>query len=725
MESKRKAEEDSGKRKGKKRKFPRLENWGEGGHTMDTTSMVDTVLREEPVKNKNTTKRDLEARGVTECLGETGRKAQNEVNNQEVIEKETEKMIKRSEKLLERKQAISNEVRKQKFKFKTRGKITKNEEKELRRTHGNIFDWVRKERNAEIEKQEFEKKVDAEDSMEVDERDLEKEDRLSRVVARKRMFLTRRLCQEILEEVLTEASRYRVKEMIDNVMEMVMARAVLESRVNEMIKDAEKQGYEVIAKLEEKLLERRKEEEDAALRLLKEEQKEERLKLQLRRKEEWSMRFWRIQEEGLTTKLRDLKLLEEAIFMDWEKDPIRDILEEMDTTTMEQDDLEDVEMEDWTGFLDPQWEMDATTKEENDLEDVEMEDWSLFLESQEEQDYWLWMMGELAEMGLDFQEMELGLAEMELELEDGPIHIAHGDVDKTPATPGISRKLGELELEDEECLCSGACSHVEVEKEKDECICSARCDTVHIEEDIIQDIEEVTKCDTVHKEEVEDKDINLGIKYCPGLEVELPRYDYIEYKPRYSSKPYIYFGVGPCEEQPGGVDDVQGMAHSAQAGRRGDESGPGKDMFGSGQKIKSLIAAWESMEEGGEEGKLTLPGGLEDGRGRRKSQKFVDICSKFGGLGVQTEGRTDKQLGKFKNPCSFTDVASTLLGPFCWGRGARRKLHFVRNKANSESLPAMGNGVTGLARPSANQKRARSSDDWGQGGAKKHRFGES
>ena len=37
----------------------------------------------------------------------------------------------------------------------------------MQRTHNNIFDWVRKERSIEIEKQEFEKKVDAEDSMEV------------------------------------------------------------------------------------------------------------------------------------------------------------------------------------------------------------------------------------------------------------------------------------------------------------------------------------------------------------------------------------------------------------------------------------------------------------------------------------------------------------------------------------------------------------------------------
>lgn len=124
---------------------------------------------------------------------------------------------------------------------------------------------------------------------------------------------------------------------------------------------------------------------------------------------------------------------------------------------MEQDDLRDVEMEELG--RDPQWEMNTTMKEETDLEDVEMEDWSHLLESQEEHDYWLWMMGELAEMGLDFPEMELGTAEMELELENGAINMV-------PATPGISRKLGELELEDEECLCSGACSHEEFERER-------------------------------------------------------------------------------------------------------------------------------------------------------------------------------------------------------------------------------------------------------------------
>ena len=38
---------------------------------------------------------------------------------------------------------ISKKVRKQKFKFKKRGKLTKEEEGELTRMNKNMFDWVK------------------------------------------------------------------------------------------------------------------------------------------------------------------------------------------------------------------------------------------------------------------------------------------------------------------------------------------------------------------------------------------------------------------------------------------------------------------------------------------------------------------------------------------------------------------------------------------------------
>ena len=95
-----------------------------------------------------------------------------------IVDKETEKMMKKAKKLQEKKMAISNDVRRKKFGFKTRGKIMKKEGEELRRTHNNIFDWVVGERKKEAEKAEFEKKMEAEDEnlIEVDIVDLDKED---------------------------------------------------------------------------------------------------------------------------------------------------------------------------------------------------------------------------------------------------------------------------------------------------------------------------------------------------------------------------------------------------------------------------------------------------------------------------------------------------------------------------------------------------------------------
>jgi hypothetical protein len=54
---------------------------------------------------------------------------------------------------------ISDGVRKKKFVFNTKGKLTKKEVVELKRTHGNIFDWVAKEQIKLVEKSKFEEKV--------------------------------------------------------------------------------------------------------------------------------------------------------------------------------------------------------------------------------------------------------------------------------------------------------------------------------------------------------------------------------------------------------------------------------------------------------------------------------------------------------------------------------------------------------------------------------------
>ena len=79
---------------------------------------------------------------------------------------------------------------------------------------------------------------------------------------------------------------------------------------------------------------------------------------------------------------------------------------------------------------------------------------------------------------------------------------------RPPQTPGLSTRLAELELEEEECVCRLECpGHGEEDEDgSDECVCNMRCEEVASNDD-----------DRGRKEEYA-----LGIKYCPGIETILP-----------------------------------------------------------------------------------------------------------------------------------------------------------------------------------------------------------
>ena len=68
-------------------------------------------------------------------------------------------------------------------------------------------------------------------------------------------------------------------------------------------------------------------------------------------------------------------------------------------------------------------------------------------------------------------------------------------------------------------------------------------------------------------------------------------------------------------------------------------------------------------------------------------------------------------------------MASKLLGPTYGALGARRRLQFSLSRKNIIPKPATDNATTGLARPSANQKRGLEIIG-GQTGAKRHRLGD-
>ena len=121
----------------------------------------------------------------------------------------------------------------------------------------------------------------------------------------------------------------------------------------------------------------------------------------------------------------------------------------------------------------------------------------------------------------------------------------------------------------DECICSAKCENIrgdgEVEQEVcsglrvgnnkginvfgvgneshglavDECICSAAC---------------VGNC----RELIIKKELEMGLKYCPRLDIELPVYKHMEYKPRHSAKQNNIFKL-----------DTDTDTHTLEEGRRG------------------------------------------------------------------------------------------------------------------------------------------------------------
>ena len=124
-----------------------------------------------------------------------------------------------------------------------------------------------------------------------------------------------------------------------------------------------------------------------------------------------------------------------------------------------------------------------------------------------------------------------------------------------PPTPGLSKLISRIELDDEECVCAYNCQEhetappatglsmtgAEVENEHDECICKYSCQGRHQHE-------------ILDKKDKEKKEQILDIKYCPNIEMELPTYAYVEYKPRCSKTlPKLFTGFA---EEGHGINEI-------------------------------------------------------------------------------------------------------------------------------------------------------------------------
>ena len=100
--------------------------------------------------------------------------------------------------------------------------------------------------------------------------------------------------------------------------------------------------------------------------------------------------------------------MEEAIFMEWEEEKFQFQEEYME---LEELDLSDLLME---------WEEDKSMAKRKVLEEdvVMVEDWDCFLEDQTEYEFELWMLAELAEMGVDWNDVRRDLMDKDMEMEE-------------------------------------------------------------------------------------------------------------------------------------------------------------------------------------------------------------------------------------------------------------------------------------------------------------------
>ena len=143
------------KRTSKRRKLEELVGWGQ---PVVTGSSLRKDLEGQRLETTTTTAKEMPLAVVEDRL-----------------EKETRRMLAMDKNVPEGRTAKRKEMsqagKRKKFIFNTRGKITSKESQELERTHGNIFDWVQKEKRVFAEKHTFEKKEEAEievEDMEVD-----------------------------------------------------------------------------------------------------------------------------------------------------------------------------------------------------------------------------------------------------------------------------------------------------------------------------------------------------------------------------------------------------------------------------------------------------------------------------------------------------------------------------------------------------------------------------
>ena len=124
---------------------------------------------------------------------------------------------------------------------------------------------------------------------------LEREERLQRVTIRQQEFRVRKVCKNILEDVIMMVVQYRTVEMATTMVEQMADKAVEDARINRLLREADELGPDIRNRLEQKLIEQRLDEARAAMSLIEEEAREYRLEMMSLRQLTWMNEYLRRQ----------------------------------------------------------------------------------------------------------------------------------------------------------------------------------------------------------------------------------------------------------------------------------------------------------------------------------------------------------------------------------------------------------------------------------------------
>ena len=139
---------------------------------------------------------------------------------------EKEKTIPAGRKECQVNKEMSEIGKRKRFEFQTRGKITAKESKKLKRTHNNIFDWVKKQKKVLEEKDNFEKSESLEMETEPMEIDIiSKEERLSRMSSMMKAWEAGKICKEIVLELAEGMEKAVEKRMVAELVEEISSKA--------------------------------------------------------------------------------------------------------------------------------------------------------------------------------------------------------------------------------------------------------------------------------------------------------------------------------------------------------------------------------------------------------------------------------------------------------------------------------------------------------------------